>query len=157
MTLQLQFIILPLVAIAFLAWWPLFIKEHRKYKAKPRGLYGSEMWEGWRIFVSCWLGVLGGILAIAVLICMIPFSPKYWTYNHVEGTVSTSSNRFVYGTGNLSGDIVIGIAGQPGVYNIQDDRIQAAKIGDHVDLTCTVEWVYAGQDQNNCFIRSWGH
>lgn len=149
MSLQLQFVILPIVTLALLGLgFPLYWR-HRKDRD-----YG--MWSGWQIFTGFWTGMLGLVFLLITFGVMIPFNPTYWTYNHVYGTVSSVSNRFINGTGDLSDvDYVVSLKGMPGVYNVQDNRIQGVKIGGTVDLTCTVQWVYQGQDQNNCFIRSW--
>jgi hypothetical protein len=155
--LQLQFIIVPLVALvlAFVAVTLLlryFKTREVEYRHGNLVSYTKDGLGVAGVFVSVFAGI--AILVTAVL--LIPFNPKYWVYEHVDGTVASVSNRFVSGTGDLSSDYVLRIDGQPGVFNVQDNRIQGVKIGDPVDLTCAVQWVYAGQDQNNCFIRSWG-
>lgn len=151
--LQLQIIILTIVSvIAILITLALFFMGWRSMK--KNGDSGLLLNSGWS-FAGVSVGIGTAMLVISTLVALIPFNATYWTYNHVDGKVSSVSNRFVDGTGDLSGDFVLKIAGHEGVYNVQDNRIQGVKIGDHVDLTCTVQWVYAGQDQNNCFIRSW--
>lgn len=155
---QPQFIILPAVTLVVIAvTFFCIVKAKRAMKKPSRWSYVEPHWidSGWG-FGSIFSSLAAGVLILATIGTLIPFNPTYWTFNHVHGTVTSVSNRFVNGTGDLSaGDYVLRIDGRPDVYNVQDNRIQGVKIGDPVDLTCTVEWVYAGQDQNNCFIRSW--
>lgn len=156
--LQLQFVILPIVTVVLLAVAGLLLWLYFRLRRDTGRwtLIGEKDWtHGGLCLSGSILGSFGGFALITTLIMMVPFNPTYWTYNHVEGSVASVTNRFVGGTGDLSGDYVLRLDGESGVFNVQDNRIQGVKIGDHVDLTCTVQWVYAGQDQNNCFIRSW--
>jgi hypothetical protein len=150
--LQLQFIIVPAVTLLFILVTLALIIIGRIRE----GSWFSDSWgiHGWGVG-AVFTGVVATIMTLVSVVLFIPFNAKYLTFNEVVGKVDTATNRFVSGTGDLSGDYILRISGQPGVYNVQDDRIQGVKVGDRVDLTCTVEWVYAGQDQNNCFIRSW--
>jgi hypothetical protein len=154
--LQLQFIIVPTAFVVLAAFtWLAFILAARAHKRSSGRFANDWIDSGWA-FGAIMGSIFSGVLLIVTVVILIPFNAKYWTYDHVAGTVASVTNRFVSGTGDLSGgDYVLGIAGQPGVYNVQDDRIQGVNVGGRVDLTCTVQWVYAGQDQNNCFIRSW--
>lgn len=149
--LQLQFIIVPTVALCLAVVSAALLVRYFRTR-KPDFVGYTKAGLG---MAAAFLTTFAGFAILGTLILLIPFSPTYWTYNHVGGTVLSVSNRFVDGTGDLSSDYVLRIQGQPGVYNVQDNRIQGITIGDPVDLTCTVQWVYAGQDQNNCFIRSW--
>lgn len=156
MNLQLQFIIVPLVALVLAVVAVALLVRYFKTR-EIQFQHGSTVFytkDGLGVS-AVFVSVFAGIAILVTAILLVPFSPKYWVYEHVEGTVASVLNRFVSGTGDLSNDYVLRIDGQPGVFNVQDNRIQGVKIGDPVDLTCTVQWVYAGQDQNNCFIRSW--
>lgn len=155
--LQLQFIIVPLVALVLVAAAVFaFVMAHRAMSKPSPWVYHNRSWmdSGWSL-AAIFGAVFAGVMVVVVLVMFIPFNAKYLTFNHVEGTIQSVSNRFVDGTGDLSSDFALRLDGEPGVYSVQDSRIQGVKTGDHVDLTCTVEWVYAGEDKNNCFIRSW--
>lgn len=99
--------------------------------------------------------VFAMLAAFALIIALVPFNPSYWFLTQEGGTVATISNRFVEGTGDVSGQTyTMTLEGDATPRVITDSRVLGLATGDHVDLTCSLEWVYGGADRSNCYMRS---
>ena len=128
----------------------------KKGKRNPRWHYLE--WEKDEL-PSWWFrgaaSIIGGLFALGLVASLFPFAPQYWFLTSHTGTVATSSNRFVDGTGDLSGGTyTITLAGDPTPLVVTDSRILALQVGDEVSVTCSLQWVYGGADQNNCYMAS---
>lgn len=159
MSIQPQFIILPIATLLLIAAGLTFVMLFYRLRTDTGRwkLIHEHDWTHQGFAFAGWLlAGFGGILLIITAILFMPYNGKYLVYNHVQGSVESVSNHFQTGSGDITtSDFVLRLNDHEGVYNVQDDRIAGVKAGTHVDLTCTVQWVYQGQDQNNCFVRSW--
>jgi hypothetical protein len=161
-TIQLHLIILTTLAVLFAAAAALGHLRFKKTWAEREGKRNPK----WSMLTydkedlpSYWVrafatGLAGFVVGIW-LIALIPFNPAYWILTQHEGTVASISNRFVDGTGDISGGTyTLTLDGDPTPRIVTDSRILSLKVGDRVDLTCSLGWVYGGADTNNCYMRS---
>lgn len=99
--------------------------------------------------------VAGGIGLLIGGIFAVPYDAKYWSYYEVSGPLNEVSNRFE----NATGDSSSGASYPARIGDLQvvmyDSRIFNYSVGDEVNLRCSVKWIYQGQDQLNCVIRSY--
>jgi hypothetical protein len=119
-------------------------------------VFGRDNWglNGFGV-TGVFFAVFGVIGLFAGSLIAIPYDAKYWTYYEISGPLTEVSNRFENATGDnpTSGSYPARIGEQQVV--MEDSRIFNYSIGDDVNLRCSVQWVYQGQDQLNCVIRSY--
>lgn len=161
--LQLQFVIIPIIAVAFAVAGVLFGVRFRstwnRLKGTPQRRYRSLSYDDKSDFPSYWLRgvayVLAGLLVLVTVLWAIPFAPKYWVITHPSGTIAASSYRngqTIFRTDDGGTVYVVELKGDSNQYLVNDDRISKFKAGDHVNLACTLGWVYGGRDQINCSL-----
>lgn len=162
MTIQLHIVVLAVLAVAavlalvfahlrFTRTWAL-----RQGKRNPRWTsltYDKDDLPSW--WVRGTLLLVSPILVLTLLASLVPFNPAYWVLTQHTGTIATLSNRFVDGTGDLTDQTyTLTLEGENLPLVVDDSRITGLKVGDHVTLTCSLQWVYAGADITNCYLRS---
>lgn len=119
-------------------------------------IIGLTDWTHEGLALAAWTTFGVGLTTLLVLtISLIPFSPKYWVLTEHTGELASISNRFVEGTGDVSGQTyTLTFVDDPTPRVITDSRILGLEAGDTVSLTCSLEWVYGGADRSNCYMRS---
>jgi len=156
--LQLQFIILPIVAgvllivgLGLVITWHQIRKDSGRYKIINQRDWNHE----WMQFTGWLISVFGGLAFVALVICLVPFQPKYWVLTEHNGSIATISNRFVDGTGDITeSTYTLTLDGEDTPLVVSDSRITGLKVGQQVSLTCSLGWVYGGADVTNCYLRS---
>lgn len=158
--LQMHLIILPAVTLILVA---ALITAHyrfkrtwaaRKGKRNPRWSpldYTKDDLPSW--WVRNVLLLFTPFLVIVTAILLFPFQPKYWLLTEHTGTIATLSNRFAAGSGDLK-TYTLTLKGENAPLVVNDSRITGLGIGQHVSLTCSLQWVYGGADITNCYLRS---
>jgi hypothetical protein len=148
--LQLQFILLPAFGLFFTIAGIVLTLIFRRYDFDlldtPIGVFFGTIFS-WGIAL---------ILIITNLCVLFPYQAKYLTYTEHQGIVNTVTNRFNDGTGNLSGNLILTLKNSTVPLVVTDDRLQSVKVGQYVDLTCSIAFTYGGADETDCFIRSFG-
>jgi hypothetical protein len=136
---QAQFIILPIVLLAFVAFTVLAFILVNKFDS-----------EGW-----FWSGILGAIFSVIMIIATaITFSPydaKYFGVYATSGTIETvtasidASGQYTYI------DYVVTLEDDPTLYVLSDPRVVGTE-GQDVDLTCSIAYVPYSADYITCNI-----
>lgn len=111
-----------------------------------------DMMGGWQIVGSLVTG-LGGLLAVAWLVMLIPFQSQYHVLYQVEGTVESVTNAFESGSGDLTSSPVVRLDTLDRAAVVSDPRIMDL-VDQEVTLLCSVEWVPYGLDRLDCSIAS---
>jgi hypothetical protein len=161
MTLQLHLIILGavvvllavaavLTSLRFRAAW-----AERKGKKHPEWTYKTWDRSDLPSFWFKWSAVgAASFMALVLVISLVPFNPTYWVLTQHQGIIASISNSFVDGTGDISGSTyTLTLEGDRTPRVVVDSRILGLEVGDRVDLTCSLEWVYGGADINNCYLH----
>jgi len=148
--LQPQFWILPVaLAAAFVLFGAIVFL----------GFFFGDGEDGFAVPIGGIFGVLAVLfIGIGWFVTAIPFNGLYQHYYEVSGRVTSVTNQFQNGTGQLtSGDYVITLAGDSRQYIATDDRLIHSE-GKNVSLACTVAWVDYGNsaDEWDCNFRSFG-
>ena len=164
MTIQLHIIILALVTVALIAITLIASVRFKRQWALRKGTRhprysllecDPETLPSW--WVRLFGRILSTILLAAFVSSLFPFNPAYWVLTQHEGTIASISNRFVEGSGDISGrTYTLTLKGDQTPRVVTDPRILGLEVGDWVDLTCSLEWVYGGADRSNCYMRSFG-
>ena len=142
--IRLELVILALVLIPLIAALWFGIWHGRKYKE-----YGMWSSLGGALAVASSIG--GAIIAIALVVCLIPFQPHYWFYEEHAGQIESISNRFLDASGDLSaGTYVLSVGGESLV--VEDPRVLNYAVGDDIALNCLPIWVYGAADRIYCNI-----
>lgn len=90
--------------------------------------------------------VLGAIFAF-------PYNAHYWKLYSVEGKLTNISSSFQSSGKSISNYYVLTLSGHNEYFVTENPRILDLK-GDTVDLVCHANYVYQGQDNYDCNIRS---
>jgi len=152
MTLRLDLVILMSVTLPILLVGIALVIAYYKLRRPDFAEYHTYMGLGFGAWFTFGAGAL---LLLGTIGALIPFNPTYWVLTQHTGTISTLSNRFVDGSGDLSGGTyTLTLDGDPTPLVVTDSRILGLEVGQKVDMTCSVEWVYGGADINNCYMRS---
>lgn len=158
MTLQLHIIILPIVTLLLLAVGGALIFTYykvRKDSGRWRSIHQEDWSHEWLAGLGWILSGFGALLLLATAIALIPFNSSYWVLTQHDGAIASMSNRFVEGSGDITSQVfTITLDGESAPLVVDDSRIVGLQVGDDVSLTCALEWVYGGADQQNCYLRS---
>jgi hypothetical protein len=83
---------------------------------------------------------------------LVGWNSEYMAYHSVSGSVQQIASRQIADGHGMSQRYVVTIDGQP--YGIDDTRAALLKVGDHVSLDCTREFVWGST--NNGYACNWG-
>ena len=97
--------------------------------------------------------VIGAIVAVVSIFLFMPYDIKYHQFYRVSGTIETVSNKFIDGSGELTGRTVIYLEGDDTPYVTSSSRLTSLQ-GADVDLTCTIAWEPYGLDTIYCGLAS---
>lgn len=146
--LQLHILIFLILSVPAIIFITVFI-------ARPNFRFdrrGSE----WSI-VKVIILFFSGVAVMGSIISTFPYSPKYWTITNYSGEIqsveSLATDVSDDGT-TLTGSFVIEFDGLDEPVITYDQRVLTYEKGDPIDLACTVEFIYAGQDKINCVVNS---
>lgn len=140
---------------AFRDYWNAY--EYERQNPQPeRPRQDTTHWaDTWQFILSMCLGLSLLIVLIPVNIGIFaPFNAKYYTYDHVQGTITQINGASQPDGKYVVTNWVFKLDGDKNLYTTDDERIQAYKIGDTVDLTCSAGWNPNGLDSHDCQIRS---
>ena len=100
-------------------------------------------------------GFMTAFTLVALVVSLIPFNAKYWTYETRSGTIETIDVRAAISDSEttLTGEYAVILNDDKEVLIATDPRLQTYKVGDKVEFICGWEWVYAGSDKLNCNLN----
>lgn len=112
--------------------------------------YAPKEWHGMLAFASF---LLAGLVTVILLICLVPFQPKYWVMtNEIAEVTRVETQTAIDGSGSNSQIIsnVVLTLDSGRVVIIEDPRALNIEVGDDVNLRCMTDWVYGGSDVITC-------
>lgn len=144
--LRLDLIIVPLVTVVLLAVGvPLAVLGATKWRDKY-----IDMWHGAGV-VGLIIAILGGIAGLVWVVLLAPFQSQYHHWYSANGEVTSVTNVFEGGSGEMSPGYVVEVDSVEQPLLFTDPRVLRSQ-GEHLTITCSLEWVPSGADRLNCWI-----
>lgn len=139
-------ILLTVVGLVLLIWGITRLKNY--YRKDHSGYSYSHADGSWAMAVGG--GLVFVIALILTLILEWPLNPAYHKWEPTSGKVVSVAYQVQGDSNSVYRDFTLTLEGKQNVYTCGDSRCSIVKAGDHVDLMCVKQNIYASTDTYDC-------